>query len=345
MSADNREIRWAVLGTGIIANEMAQALESAGRSVYAVGNRTHEKAVEFARKYNIGKVYDDFHEMFSDENVDVIYLTTPHNTHIEFMIQALSNGKHVMCEKSITLNSGELKMAADLAREKGLLLAEAMTVYHMPLYKKLREIVDSGRLGPVRMIQLNFGSFKEYDMTNRFFNMDLAGGALLDIGVYAISLARYFMTSKPDQVLSQVKYAPSGADEQSGILLMNCQGEMAVISLTLHAKQPKRVVIACENAYIEVLEYPRADKAVIVHTETGEKEIIEAGSHDMALKYEMDDMEAAIRSGGTMFLPYSIDVMDIMTGIRKEWGMYYPSEKCALENQPSESRPPKACPC
>lgn len=84
---------------------------------------------------------------------------------------------------------------------------------------------------------------------------------------------------------------------------------------------------------------------MIVHTETGEKEIIEAGSHDMALKYEMDDMEAAIRSGGTMFLPYSIDVMDIMTGIRKEWGMYYPSEKRALENQPSESRPPKACPC
>ncbi|PNV61831.1 gfo/Idh/MocA family oxidoreductase [Clostridium sp. chh4-2] len=327
MSLENREIRWAVLGTGVIANEMAQALKSGGRSVYAVGNRTHEKAVEFAKKYGIGKVYDDFHEMFTDEDVDVIYLTTPHNTHIDFMIQALSNGKHVMCEKSITLNSEELKRAVDLAREKGLVLAEAMTIYHMPLYKKLREIVDSGRLGPVRMIQLNFGSFKEYDMTNRFFNKDLAGGALLDIGVYAISLARYFMTSKPDQVLSQVKYAPSGADEQSGILMMNGQGEMAVISLTLHAKQPKRVVIACEYAYIEIMEYPRAESAVIVHTQTGEREVIEAGSHDMALKYELEDMEAAIRSGSTMFLPYSIDVMDIMTGIRKEWGMYYDSER------------------
>lgn len=327
MSLENREIRWAVLGTGVIANEMAQALQSTGRSVYAVGNRTHEKAVEFAKKYGIGKVYDDFHEMFTDEDVDVIYLTTPHNTHIDFMIQALSNGKHVMCEKSITLNREELKRAVDLAREKGLVLAEAMTIYHMPLYKKLRGIVDSGRLGPVRMIQLNFGSFKEYDMTNRFFNKDLAGGALLDIGVYAISLARYFMTSKPDQVLSQVKYAPSGADEQSGILMMNGQGEMAVISLTLHAKQPKRVVIACEYAYIEIMEYPRAESAVIVHTQTGEREVIEAGSYDMALKYELEDMEAAIRSGSTMFLPYSIDVMDIMTGIRKDWGMYYDSER------------------
>lgn len=326
MPVENREIRWAVLGTGVIANEMAQALQSVGRSVYAVGNRTHEKAVLFAKKYGIGKVYDDFHEMFTDDDVDAVYLTTPHNTHIDFMIQALSNGKHVMCEKSITLNSEELDRAVKLAREKRLVLAEAMTIYHMPLYKKLREIVDSGRLGPVRMIQLNFGSFKEYDMTNRFFNKDLAGGALLDIGVYAISLARYFMTSKPDQVLSQVKYAPSGADEQSGILMMNCQGEMAVISLTLHAKQPKRVVIACENAYIEVTEYPRADKAVIIHTQTGEREVVEAGSHDMALRYELEDMEAAIRSGGDMFLPYSIDVMNIMTGIRKEWGMYYDSE-------------------
>lgn len=322
----DREIRWAVLGTGVIANEMAQALQSAGRTVYAVGNRTHSKAVEFAKKYGIGKVYDDFHEMFRDEEVDVIYLTTPHNTHIEFMMEALSHGKHILCEKSITLNSGELKRAVDLAAEKGLVLAEAMTIYHMPVYKKLKEIVDSGRLGPVRMIQLNFGSFKEYDMKNRFFNKDLAGGALLDIGVYAISLARYFMSSKPDQVLSQVKYAPSGADEQSGILMMNREGEMAVISLTLHAKQPKRVVIACENAYIEVMEYPRAERAVIVHTESGQREVIEAGEQAMALKYEMDDMENAILNGGDMLLSHTTDVMEIMTGIRKEWGMYYDSE-------------------
>ena len=93
-----KELRWAVLGTGVIANEMAQALEQMGKSLYAVGNRTHEKAVAFAEKYHVTKVYDDFHEMFTDPEIDIIYITTPHNTHIEFLRQALANGKHVLCE-------------------------------------------------------------------------------------------------------------------------------------------------------------------------------------------------------------------------------------------------------
>ena len=114
------------------------------------------------------------------------------------------------------------------------------------------------------MIQMNFGSYKEYDMTNRFFNKSLAGGALLDIGVYALSFVRWFMTEKPNQVLSQVKLAPTGVDEQVGILLSNDAGEMATIALTLHAKQPKRGTIAYDKGYIELYEYPRGQKAVLL---------------------------------------------------------------------------------
>ena len=158
-----RELKWAVLGTGVIANEMAQALANMGKRLYAVGNRTQQKAVAFAEKYQVTKVYEDYHEMFTDSEVDVIYITTPHNTHIEFLRQALSNGKHVLCEKSITLNSAELQEALELAEENHVILAEAMTIWHMPLYKKLWEIVGSGELGKVQMIQLNFGSYKEYD--------------------------------------------------------------------------------------------------------------------------------------------------------------------------------------
>ena len=207
-----REIRWAVLGTGVIANEMAAALKKNGRNISAVGNRTQEKAVAFAEKYGIEKVYEDFHEMFIDPDIDVIYITTPHNTHIEFMKQAIWNGKHVLVEKSITLNSSELEEAIAHAKEHGVVIGEAMTIYHMPLYKKLREILDSGKLGKVNLITLNFGSFKDYDMSNRFFNRKLAGGAMLDIGVYALSFIRYFMSSKPDQILSQMKPAPTGVD-------------------------------------------------------------------------------------------------------------------------------------
>ena len=137
---NKREFNWAILGTGVVANEMANALKKAGKSIYAVGNRTHSKAVDFAEKYGVKKVYDDFHEMFSDKNVDIIYITTPHNTHIDFMMEAISNGKHILCEKSITLNSDELNKAIELAEKNNVVLAEAMTIYHMPLYKKLKEI-------------------------------------------------------------------------------------------------------------------------------------------------------------------------------------------------------------
>ena len=327
MNQDKKEFNWAILGTGVVANEMAQALTNAGKSIYAVGNRTHSKAITFAEQYGISKVYDDFHEMFTDPEVDIIYITTPHNTHIDFLEVALAHGKHVLCEKSITLNSEELNRAKALAEKNGVVLAEAMTIYHMPLYKKLREIVSSGTLGEMRMIQVNFGSYKEYDMTNRFFNMSLAGGALLDIGVYAITLARCFMKSKPNDVKSQVQYAPSGADEKAGILMMNEEGEMATIALTLHSKQPKRAMISCDKGYIEIMEFPRGDEATITYTATGEKEVICMGTSAKALQYEMEDMERAVcGENDEMMLAYTSDVMEIMTDIRKEWGMYYEGE-------------------
>ena len=244
------------------------------------------------------------------------------------MKKALDAGKHVLCEKSITLNSEELMESVKIAEEKGLILGEAMTIYNMPLYKKLNEIVRLGKLGAVRMIQINFGRYKDYDMNNRFFSRQLAGGALLDIGVYSISLARLFMTSKPDNILSQVKFAPTGVDEQAGILMMNREQEMATISLTLHSKQPKRAVIACEKAYIEIMEYPRADRAKIVYTETGEIEDIVEGDTRKALQYELRNMEESVISGkNIMNLGNTIDVMDIMTEIRENWGMVYPEEE------------------
>lgn len=326
---NNKTLNWAVLGTGVIANEMAQALKKMGKSLYAVGNRTYEKGVAFAKKYNVQKVYDKIEDMFIDEDVDIIYITSPHNTHYAFMKQALEHGKHLLVEKSITLNSAELDEMIALAKEKNLILAEAMTIWHMPLYKELWEIVKNGQLGKVQMITMNFGSFKEYDMNNRFFNMNLAGGAMLDIGVYALSIVRSFMDEKPDQILSQWKPSPTGSDEQATILLKNKSDQMATVALSMHSKQPKRAMISCEKGYIEIMEYPRADKAEIVDAETGERRQIVSGETENALYYEMSDMEQAVLTGDVsgLHLEYSKDVMDIMTKLRKEWNMKYPNEQ------------------
>lgn len=324
-----KQLNWAVLGTGVIANQMAAALQDMGKKLYAVGNRTYEKGVAFAQKYGIDKVYDHYEEIFTDPEVDVVYLTTPHNTHYGFMKKALENGKHLLVEKSITLNSDELEEMIAIAEEKNLIVAEAMTIWHMPLYKKLWEIVESGKIGKVQMITMNFGSYKEYNMNNRFFNRNLAGGAMLDIGVYALSIVRSFMSSMPDQIVSQWLPAPTGVDEQATILLKNPDGQMATVALSLHSKQPKRAMISCEKAYIEIMEYPRAQEAVIVDAETGEKTVITAGETARALEYEMRDMEAAILEGkvGVMRLSDSRDVMKIMTQLRREWGMTYPEEE------------------
>ena len=321
-------IKWAVLGTGVIANEMAQALQKMGKTMYAVANRTHEKAVAFAEKYGIAKVYDSIDEVFVDDEVDIIYITTPHNTHYKFMKAALQHGKHILVEKSITLNSKELNEMVLLAKQNHLVVAEAMTIWHMPLYKKLWEIIRNGDLGKVQMITINFGSFKEYNMENRFFNMNLAGGAMLDIGVYALSIVRSFMDKKPEEIVSQRKVSPTGSDEQATILLKNESDQMAAVALSMHSKQPKRAMISCEKGYIEIMEFPRAEKATIVDAETGAKKEIDCGCTADALQYELTDMEQAVsrQNADDMKLAFSKDVMDIMTEIRKDWNMKYPGE-------------------
>ena len=322
-----KDIKWAVLGTGVIANEMAMALQKNGKNIYAVGNRTYDKAVTFAEKYSIGKVYSDYNEMFTDPEVDVIYITTPHNTHIQFMRKAIENGKHILVEKSITLNSSELGEMLELAMLLGVVIGVAMTIYHMPIYSKLREILDSGKLGKVNLITMNFGSFKEYNMENRFFNRNLAGGAMLDIGVYANSFIRWFMDSKPDKLLSQMKAAPTGVDEQAGLLLTNKEGQMATVMLSLHSKQPKRGMVSCEKGYIEIMEYPRAEEAVITYVD-GTKETVRAGAHEDALMYELQDMEMAIQGDTShIYAEYTEEVMEIMTSLRREWGIVYPEEE------------------
>lgn len=319
---------WAVLGCGTAANEFAQAMGKGGRCPWGVANRTYDNAVAFAQRYGVPKVYPDIEDVFHDDEVDIIYIATPHDTHADYLTRALRCGKHVLCEKSITLNSAELSAAMELAREKGLVLAEAMTLYHMPLYERLHAFARSGALGPLRMIQVSFGSYKGYDMTNRFFDPNQAGGALLDIGVYALSFARWFMSERPDRVLSQVKLAPSGVDEQAGILLMDPSQEMAAITLSLHAKQPKRGVAVYDRGYIEIWDYPRAEKATIVYTQDGRRETIEAGRTADALLYEIEDMERAVSGEEDgMYLGHTADVMDVMTAIRREWGLVYPKER------------------
>lgn len=318
---------WALLGAGTIASEMADALKQVNGGIHGVAASRPESARRFADTHGVTRAYGSYEEMLSDPEIDIIYIATPHNLHYDNIKQALEAGKHVLCEKAITVNGSQLEELASLAGQKNLVLMEAMTIYHMPLYKRLREIAESGAIGPVKMIQVNFGSCKEYDVKNRFFSKELAGGALLDIGVYAAAFARYFLTERPDQVLTMTKYFETGVDEQSGIILKNSRDEMAVMALTMRAKQPKRGVIAGEDGYIEVSDYPRAEKATITYTKDGRTEELVLGEKNRALEYEVLDMQASIENQNPEeTLAYSRDVMYLLTEVRRQWGMTYPFE-------------------
>lgn len=324
-----KTFNWAIIGAGGIAEEMAHAFVAMNRRPFGVAGRSQEKARAFAQRCGADRLYESSQQAFADPEVDIVYLATPHNTHAVLIEQALDAGKHVLCEKAITLNRRELERCAALAREKGLVLAEAMTIWHMPLYRELWRRLASGEWGWVQLIQLNFGSFKPYDMTNRFFNPELAGGALLDIGVYALSCARSFLSSAPDQVLSRVKLAPTGTDEQAVILLQNPESQMVTITMSLRSKLPKRAVIGCKNAYIEIDDYPRAQMARVVDAATGEVTEIRAGETARALEYEVAAMEQAVRTGdvSALHLDWTQDVMHTMTALRQEWGVCYPGEE------------------
>ena len=324
------ELRWAVIGCGVIANQMAQSMELAGRRLAGVANRTVAKAQAFAERYGVEKVYASVEDLYADPSIDAVYVTTPHNTHINYLRGALAAGKHVLCEKAITLNSAELDEARAIAAEHNVVLMDATTVLHMPLYAEIRRRAQAGEFGPMNLAQLNFGSYKEYgDLTNRFYNRSLAGGAMLDIGVYALSVMRLAMDSQPTEVVSLGNVCETGVDVAGGVVCRNEQNQLGILSLSLHSKQPKRAVISYDKCYIEISDYPRADHATIVWTEDGRREQIEAGTEAYALCYEMADLEAAVAGDAekSELITYAADVMAIMTELRASWGVIYPEEE------------------
>lgn len=322
-----KEYKWGIIGCGHIANEMAEAFAQKGRSFSGIYSRTRHRAEAFADKYAIEKVYSSADELFSDSDIDIVYIAVPHNRHIEYILEAAKHKKHVLCEKAVTLNSEELEAGIAACMENGVILAEAMTVYHMPVYAAVSEYIKRGELGRLKMIEVNLGSSKDYDMTNRFFNPELAGGAMLDIGVYALSFARYFLSENATEIKSTVKLAPTGVDEQALMLLNNSYGEMASVTLSLTVKLPRTATVSFEKGYVEFDNYNRSRKAVITFLDGREPVTLTSNSDDSVLTYEIDDMEKSVGGENVMRLDLTKDVMDMMTRTRKEWGVIYPEER------------------
>ncbi|WP_214805780.1 MULTISPECIES: Gfo/Idh/MocA family protein [unclassified Exiguobacterium] len=321
------QVNWGIVGPGGIAAEFAAAIKEVNGRIFGVWGRNTDKTNRFAEQFGIEQVYADTESMFQDGRIDVVYIATPHSVHYSYIVDALNAGKHVLCEKAITMNSTQLQEVIQLAQAKDLILAEAMTIYHMPLYRKLHEVIDQGKIGKISMVNVTFGSSKEDDPTNRFFNPDLAGGAMLDIGTYALSFTRLFLSSQPTELHTTLKKYKTGVDEQSGIVMKNNQEELAVVSLAMRAKMPKRGIVAGEKGFITVDDFPRADKATITYTADGTVETIEAGDTGKALVYEVEAMNEMVMNGRENWtLPLSRQVMSLMDEARQQWDLSYAFE-------------------
>ena len=319
---------WGMIGTGWIAHEMADALNRENGSIYAVADVNADMLKKFALEKHIAKTYTDPDALIADPNVDVIYIATPHTYHYPYIKKALNAGKHVLAEKAITVNAKQFDDVQQLAMHKGLILSEGLTLYHMPVYQQVKQLIASGKLGDIHLVQVNFGSLKDFDPKNRFFNKDLAGGALLDIGGYATAFSRTFLDAQPNVTLTTVKYFETGVDEQSGIILKNADQQLAVMALSLRAKQPKRGVISGTKGYVEIDDYPRATTAKVTYTpdaHTTTSEVLSAGDQADALVYEVRDFQRYIDEGhddGQLLLSH--DVSHIMDSVRNAWGMRFP---------------------
>ena len=314
-----KKYQWGIIGLGNIAHEFAEHFDQETSELAAVASRTIDKAEAFAQRYHIPKAYGCYQEMLNDQEIDIIYIAVPNRQHSQHIMEALAANKHVLCEKAITMNKKELTEAMKLAEEKNLVLAEAMTIFNMPLYQQLRSLIDTNKLGALKMIQAPFGSYKDPDPTNRFFNPELAGGALLDIGTYAVSFARFFLSSQPEVIASTMVPFETGVDEQSVTILRNKENELATISLTFQAKMPKVGIVAFEEGYITITDYPRADRAEIIFND-GTKEWIESGSTAQAMNYEIENMVKTIKGelpNRSLFLTH--DVIEILDGMQKLW--------------------------
>lgn len=314
-----KKYQWGIIGLGNIAHEFAEHFDQETSELAAVASRTIDKAEAFAQRYHIPKAYGSYQEMLNDQEIDIIYIAVPNRQYSQHIMEALAANKHVLCEKAITMNKKELTEAMKLAEEKNLVLAEAMTIFNMPLYQQLRSLIDTNKLGALKMIQAPFGSYKDPDPTNRFFNPELAGGALLDIGTYAVSFARFFLSSQPEVIASTMVPFETGVDEQSVTILRNKENELATISLTFQAKMPKVGIVAFEEGYITITDYPRADRAEIIFND-GTKEWIESGSTAQAMNYEIENMVKTIKGelpNRSLFLTH--DVIEILDGMQKLW--------------------------
>lgn len=323
-------IRWAILGTGVIAHEFARGLADAHDvSLVAVGSRNSETAEAFADEFDIPRRYASYEALAADPNIDVVYVSTPHTFHKDNCILLLKHGKAVLCEKPLTINAEQAQTVIDIAREQDVFLMEAMWTRCIPAIVKMRELITEGAIGEVRMVQADFGFRAPMNSESRLFNKVLGGGALLDVGIYVLSITSMILGSKPQEVVSVAQIGETGVDEQSAILLKYPGGELAVLSCAIRTRTMVEASFIGTEGSIR-LHSPFFKSPGFTLTNSGHEDVFELPLRGNGYNYEAEEVGRCLRAGetesGAMPLDESLAIMHLMDRIRSQWSFIYPME-------------------
>ncbi|WP_367825045.1 Gfo/Idh/MocA family protein [Streptomyces sp. LMG1-1-1.1] len=326
-------VRWGILATGGIAERFTTDLRTlGGAEVVAVASRTEASARAFADRFGIPRAYGEWAGLFADEDVDVVYVATPHHAHRAAAGLALEAGKAVLCEKALTLNAREAAELVALARERGLFLMEAMWMYCNPLIRRLVELVRDGAIGEVRTVQADFGLAGPFDAGHRLRDPAVGGGALLDLGVYPVSFAQLLL-GEPSSVQAHALISPEGVDLNTGILLGWDSGASALLSCSLVADTPLTASVTGTLGRIDVPRGFFFPERFTLHRHGAEPEEFTNEDDPHSLRHEAAEVMRCLRAGETesplVPLDGSLAVMRTLDAVRERVGVRYPSEVVA----------------
>lgn len=322
------DLRWGLIGTGGIARAFARDLtRTSGHTIAAVGSRTLAKATEFAQQSG-GKPYGSYEELVAAD-IDAVYVATPHPMHAPNTILALNHGKPVLCEKPFAVNSRESASMISAARSNQLLLVEAMWSRFLPHYRKLRELVEEGELGEIISISADHGQNLPLPKYYRLHAPELAGGALLDLGIYPISFA-YYLLGKPQSVVAKAEFTPTGVDSQTSMIFRYDTGAHANLTTTLLAKTPCTATVVGTKGTIFIdgdfytptsMRLKKVDGSVVEFPKQYEGH----GLREQAIEFAAL-LQAGKNESDLMSLDDTQSIMETMDEIRAQIELYYPFE-------------------
>ncbi|MDA9069349.1 Gfo/Idh/MocA family oxidoreductase [Algibacter sp.] len=323
----HKTINWGIIGLGNIAHKFAtDLLTIEGAKLYAVASRNQEKANEFASKYNATKAYSSYESLAKDPNIDAVYIATPHTLHKENTLLCLDHGIAVLCEKPFAMDSDEVNEMIAKAKDKNVLLMEALWTYFLPHYRYVLKALEDRFYGDVLKLEADFGFYRAFDNSSRLFNKSLGGGSLLDIGIYPI-FAALSALGIPKHIKGNATYFENGADSSCNMVFTYEKNVKAILKSTLIEDTPTEAIFHCEKGIIKINHQFHNPSTVSLIPNEGEGETIDFNNKTIGYNYEAIHFNELLRQGKTesnvMSFKFSQSLIKTLDDVRNLINLHY----------------------